>query len=1032
MPELALPATSLVAVERLEWGKLCQSPDGPIVRSSEHRTLGRSPGFPPELAALCDPERIGPTVGEEDVEPAAYPHGTVLRPVVSQGCIRPILVRVRRRPEDGDGGSARLYYLARYLAAPTPGQDPMAMFSAMESRPLSGLTEGQAAALDPLFSVAEAPALDGALPFLEKAVVYALSGVPIAISEPQPERTFFAWVTALWWLLPAPLRPLLSCGWGVARQLAGELLVAHCAEPVPEAATYSPGERVWRDPAWTALGRGDDEKRTPFDPRRLAAGRLYVHEAFGSASGLPRPAWLGGASPMVPMLAAADLPPLPDLRDAATIRVLRRPGLGLFDAYRLGEIENWLGTGEAAVSDPLAAFTGGLAFGGSRCRAALAAVPALAASDGRRERAETLLWRLLSAPGAASVREAAAGARGPGAARARLLAALAAAGEGPVNDDDLLGVLERLREAAAQEEATALPEEARGRLLAALDSSTGSRDPRLAEAHARALRLSSLPDDYQRWLPARCHELLFLLGRARPPELGGALLRLSAIAGLPSVDALGRWFLGQLPVDRDGETLAAAPAAIRERLSRFLTELWERPGSRPAEVRERILAWCRIHPPSESRDPLLHLARGAEPTAAEVAEIAAEVERGAVPPSLMAAVAVLVLGHWAVLGDRLRRLGAAWTPVIEQLPRTLAYLVFESPSGRPLAEAAEPLRAAYGRFAPSAVETRDLLTRWLPRMPLQQIDSREAAGALWDWTVAARPRPGLDLDAVEVCRHLAQGEWAPGETLSPDELEKVCRLVAEAGRLPEIAPHREVLWRGADRPWQLQLALTIFPADALEPSARQLELLRSDADWLRRHLESGGLEPHRGDVLRPALLGFHELRYPGSHGIEWRDDLGATVLWAVFAAVPFDRQGQLAAALEAFAPAGAARGRLAMRYLDAHAGEPTEAARRVAAGLAAPLLAHLRPQERQDLISRLAELRGRAPARGRLRRLAQWVATRLPWNRPIQVIDAPAGAPPASRAGRRRLALAAWLRDLLVRLLAALGEERLRSELAAT
>jgi hypothetical protein len=1047
--EPAIAASSLVSCERLEWGKACQTHDGPIVRLSEHRVLGRSPGFPRELEELCHPDRIGPVTGEEDFDPAAYPHGTVLRPVVHGDGIRPLLVRVRRRPEDGDGGTARLYYLARYLAAPSPGHDPMVLFTAMESLPLAGLTAGEAAALEPLLTVTEAPALGDGRPFLEKAVAYALSGVPMAITEPLPELTFFAWAAALWWLLPAPLRPLVSCGWGVAWQLTGELLLAHAGEAAPNAAVFSPGEGTWRDPAWSVLGRGDEEQRSPFDPRRLIPGRLCAHEVFGDPGGAPPLAWPAGASPALPALApaAAVLPPLPDLRDPATVRTLRRPGLDRFDAHRLGEAELWIDSGETSAADPLTAFTAGLAFAGARRRAALAALAALAGGNGRRERAETLLWRLLSAEGTeearAGIRAAIAGATGPGAARARLLAALApvvepTVGGAPVSgsvepaDEELLTVLERLQEAGAQAAGTVLPAAARELLVAALDRSLERLDPRLADSHARLLRLPQLPVDYERWLPGKSHALLFACGRSQPPDLGPALLRLGALAGSPTVDALGRWLLGQLPGDRDGEALAAAPAADRERLSRLLTERWERPGSRPAEVRERVLAWCRVHPPGESGDPLLRLARGGETTAAAAAEVAAEVERGAVPASLLDAIAVVVLDHWALLGDRLRRQAERWAPVIERLPRALSYLAFEAPAGRPLAECPEALRAAYGRFAPSVVEMRDLLARWLPRMPLQRIDNREAAAALWDWAIAASTRPALELDAIEVCRCLARGEWAAGETLAADEIEKVRRLATEAGKLADLAAHRAALWLGAARPWQLHLVLSLFPGDALDPAARQLELLRSDPGWLRRHLESPDLEPRRRDALRPALLGFHEVPYPGSHGIEWRDDFSSTVLWAVFAGTPFDRQGPLAPALESFAPAAAARARLALRYLDAHPEDRAEAARQVVAALVAPVLRQaLAPVERQALVASLAGPHRPAPARGWLARLREWWAEGLARGRRFQVVDSPVGAPAACRAGDRRIALAPWLRELLARLLAALGEERLQSELTS-
>ena len=344
------------------------------------------------------------------------------------------------------------------------------------------------------------------------------------------------------------------------------------------------------------------------------------------------------------------------------------------------------------------------------------------------------------------------------------------------------------------------------------------------------------------------------------------------------------------------------------------------------------------------------------------AAIAAEIERGAVPPSLHDPLAVLALDRWAVFGDRMRHQPAAWQPVVERLPRAVAYLLLESPTGVSLTDAAEPLRRAYDRFAPSAKEIRDLLARWLPRLPLRQIDSREAAATLWSWAVGSPPQPVLD--AVEVCRHLERGEWASGERLSREEAEKVRRLVAEAAKLAALALHCETLWATASRLWQIQLALALFPADPLEPTAEQLAILRRDPEWLRRHLDLSDLHSERSRALRPALLRFHEVRYPGEEGVDWNEALRRTVLWAIFEGVPVARQGNLPEALAAFAGETAERIRLATRYLDGRSDDPEEAARRVAVGFVAPLLRDsLGPSQGADLVTRLVDRRG-VPARG--------------------------------------------------------------------
>ena len=348
----------------------------------------------------------------------------------------------------------------------------------------------------------------------------------MAITEPLPESTFFEWAAALWWLLPLPLRPLLSCGWGVARQLSGRLLLAHSSEAAANAAVFSPRDGTWRTPAVYRLIQDGTEQISELHDQRLICGRLYAHAAFGFAAGAPRLEALIArpeAETLAPPLDLTALPLQPDLVDPATVRALRRPGLVAFDDHRLAEAKGWLESGQAAVSDPLAAFSDGLTYRRTRARAAAAALASLGSSEATRARAEALLWRLLGA--GPEARDEVARAAGPGAARGHLLRVLS----GETADPTAEGLPElflRLAEAAERGEAGPLPEEAKRRLTAALDRSLEALDARLADAHARLLRARRLADDYEAWLRRRSHDLLFELGRWRPPDAAAALLRL--------------------------------------------------------------------------------------------------------------------------------------------------------------------------------------------------------------------------------------------------------------------------------------------------------------------------------------------------------------------------------------------------------------------------------------------------------------------------------------------------------------------------
>ncbi|NVB39824.1 hypothetical protein G6O69_18420 [Pseudenhygromyxa sp. WMMC2535] len=107
--------------QRYVYGKLVESPDGPIVRGWEHGCTGRSPAFPAELEHLCHPNKVG--LGSRDStawrhSPWAPDGAIVQRPAQVGGQPWIFAGRVRERPEQGEGASGRLYGEAHYVALP--------------------------------------------------------------------------------------------------------------------------------------------------------------------------------------------------------------------------------------------------------------------------------------------------------------------------------------------------------------------------------------------------------------------------------------------------------------------------------------------------------------------------------------------------------------------------------------------------------------------------------------------------------------------------------------------------------------------------------------------------------------------------------------------------------------------------------------------------------------------------------------------------------------------------------------------------
>lgn len=233
--------------DRIEYGKLCTSPDGPILPGVEAYPLVRSRSFQPAAEKLCRPWIVG--IGREALARSA--HGTVLRGVWAGNRVLTVACRLRRRPESGEGGTGRRYWLGRYLCSAQVAPDPLTCFLALGKEPLRGITPAAARAPGRPLSLprADPPELgEGARSFLEQALVFVISGLPVGITALE-EETFFRWVAALWNLLPGPLRPLLSAGWEVHPEETSRLSLSTSSQFSPLVAVFDPRQELWTPPS---------------------------------------------------------------------------------------------------------------------------------------------------------------------------------------------------------------------------------------------------------------------------------------------------------------------------------------------------------------------------------------------------------------------------------------------------------------------------------------------------------------------------------------------------------------------------------------------------------------------------------------------------------------------------------------------------------------------------------------------------------------------------------------------------------------
>jgi hypothetical protein len=222
------------------------------------------------------------------------------------------------------------YTVARYLVTPSgESVSPLAYYDAMEHDPLAGIIRQERDDLPPIrAAVRQLPNIDVDSAFVERAVTYIMSGVPVAIVTHIDEELFFSCATAVWLRLPPAVRPLLSFGWGVTDELAADLSMSYCRLGAPNNATYDARSHVWTPPS--QVGLAERESR-PFEEERTFPGRMFAHRTANGNGTTAARSSSGDISGSFRILPFVELPRFPAMRHHGVNRVFRWPGLHLLD-----------------------------------------------------------------------------------------------------------------------------------------------------------------------------------------------------------------------------------------------------------------------------------------------------------------------------------------------------------------------------------------------------------------------------------------------------------------------------------------------------------------------------------------------------------------------------------------------------------------------------------------------------------------------------------------------------------------------------
>lgn len=892
-------AGAQVSFERLEYGKLCKSQDGPIEPGVESYPLATSSGFSPLIEPLCRPWLVG--VGAEIVANAS--HGTVLRCVRMQGRPVPLFCRLRQRPEGGEGAEGRRFWLGRYIYAGTV--DPLTGFTALAEFPLRGITVRQTRTPWTPIVVPRNPRPEPDprfTPILQTALEHILSGIPVGISGEPDEIAFFRWASLLWHLLPPALQPVFSAGWAVTPEVAQALSLSWSPVRSPAVAIVDLERATWTPPQRVELIQPAGEIRTRlFQDDLLVPGRMYLRESFEWSGGRAR---LDDASPRLDHLhgfdfgirgAAEEPASVVDARSPWAWDRFRRPGARSLDHARLRLAQHWLATGKGEPA-ALCLSTKDYFFPDSRSHLLALSLKALENPE-HRPRADQVVWRSLAQDPASREALDRYQLAERESSRARLFRALAG--------EDLQKILEALARAQELEGAVDLPPAAMDRLWEALAASLS--DPALLGFHRTLLRDAEVAEPYRSWAAESSPALAVLLGTDQDLSSFIALDRLGKISEHPVIASMQRLLTSNPPTAGDVQVLGALAPQVIEQLIGRLFSLWratrdETGKDNTKSRREWLCDWLQAVGPLETEDPLLALlspAQGKVPLQREQrAVLAEEILLDHVPPMLQPQVAALALAEWRHLYEDYEAKGAeraGWSALFRYwTPATVLGLVGEGKLDF-CTTPPEILALVEELSLPSPFLERRIQAH-LKRAKNSRLHE-EVSSLLWQLCARAIEYPGSPL-IPDLCRGLIRGKLPAGQPVPPSE--SVLKEAARFARQNLTALPAD-LWDRLLQGWQILFVLDAAPQADVAPTKEQLEALFPFRSWLKEHLKSKEIHACRKERFEIATFSFHQVSYRPEL---WRPEYQESFLWAAFKAVPLSCQGSLGQALDAYNEAG--------------------------------------------------------------------------------------------------------------------------------
>ncbi|MCP4661612.1 MAG: hypothetical protein GY856_39935 [bacterium] len=934
-----------LTLERLEYGKLCR-PSGVIEDGAEHRILGFSPHFPDDLLPLAQPSEISVRESSTDEVPPDCPHGIVLRSVSRSEETGPphfhfVIGWIGQRRE-GTGQGGRRYTIARYLVGPAGEVPPFTLLYSVCHRPLTGLTRSEARRITAFHlehPVHLSPPDELDKKFLSRALVYILTGVPLAISHHVAEQRFFHWVDLLWLQLPSPLKEQISAGWGTGSYLSGSLSITYAHQPAANCAVFNPRTGEWRNPETVENEIGTEVKTLNFDAGRLATGKSFAYFAYPPVDdeGFPTLTRMGVSSNARSFLdACIDLAVqpasaklrMPHMRQRRTYQICRLPGLCARDHILLDRLKVWLEYGgESLDTDYLFTEYRGFTLAKTKRDAVNLIQRFFCPPPDQQQRADQALWSLIRESPDPDVLEDLSQGKKQGSRRALLFKALVPVANiirsgpsrpRPIAVDDFKNLMTAAKEAARHDEVNDLPSDVKRHLHNQLDWSL--EDAQKFWCHRilieqDALNVSQIPDWYKDWICKDQPEFFMALSNHfRPGEETELEMLVQKVRELTPAEQmehngfLSRWIILQPPLPSDRMILDRLPAQAK--LVECTTNRWSRRQYREPGSSEPLLEWFRfLRPgPADVSDPLIRLALNYQLNPEQIGKLKQTVAAAELPKSLAVPAAALALSHYLSFRDEIKR-NPGWGALCRYWPPDVRSLLLEAAEGVSRAEVPISIRQAAQKLTLPLELLEDVIARCNRKNA-----ANKARGVPYFWQLCERADPTVSSEQAApvayCCWYMHKMQQWPfvdsppmsriGE-LNEDQYQQL-RGIFSLPPMKEVLNKRfEYLWGTTNRGWQLRTLLELFPENSPHANLDQVELMISQREWLRRRLR----KPPKGKVNQRALqefqlasFGFHHLNFEiAARKDLWRDELTNYALWAAFRNVPPALQGDLDIAL---------------------------------------------------------------------------------------------------------------------------------------